>query len=148
MSLSLLTLVSLVLVSTAVAAGAIAVALAVVLRKTASSSAWVASVAGSFGLLAAVMGGSTQVLDIATVMGIVLIGGVGGVGWAPPGRRVLLVLGLLCLTAGSLAPVGTFLDAFVAATGADGGTILTLPQVVRLLGFREGSYSRPLVNKA
>jgi len=127
-SLPLLSLVSLVLAGTAVAAGAITVALAVVLRKTASSSAWVALVAGSFGLFATVMVRSTQVLDLATAMGVVLIGGVGGAGWAPPRRRVLLVLGLLCLIAGSLAPVGTLWVAFVTATGADGGTIFTLPQ--------------------
>ena len=139
MSLAILTLVSLVLASTAVVVGAITVALAVVSRKT-SSLAWVASVAGSLGLLVAVIGGSAQVLDLATVIGIVLIGGVGGAGWAPPGRRVLLGLGLLCLIAGSLARVEAFSDTFFAATGAGGGTIFTLPQgltwaVARSSGF-------------
>jgi sulfoxide reductase heme-binding subunit YedZ len=126
-SLALLTLVSLVLAGTAVTAGAITVALAVVSRKT-SSLVWVASVAGSLGLLVAVISGSGQVLDLATVIGIVLIGGVGGAGWAPPGRRVILGLGLLCLIAGSLARVEAFSDTFLTATGVGGGTFLTLPQ--------------------
>ncbi len=139
MSLPLLSLVSLVLAGTAVAAGAIAVARAVVSRKT-SPLVWVASVAGSLGLLVAVIGDSAQILDLATVIGIVLIGGVGGAGWAPPGRRVLLVLGLLCLIAGSLARVEAFSGAFVTATGAGGETFLTLPQgltwaVARSSGF-------------
>jgi DMSO/TMAO reductase YedYZ heme-binding membrane subunit len=127
-SLPLLSLASLVLGGMAVATGAMTAALALVFRKTTSSSAWVASVAGSFGLLATVMVRSTQVLDLATAMAVVLIRGVGGAGWAPPGRRVLLMLGSLYLLAGSLAPVGTLWDASVTATGADGGTIFTLPQ--------------------
>jgi sulfoxide reductase heme-binding subunit YedZ len=86
------------------------------------------------------IGDSAQVLDLATVIGVVLIGGVGGAGWAPPGRRVLLGLGLLCLIAGSLARVEAFSDTFVSATGAGGEAFLTLPQeltwaVARSSGF-------------
>jgi len=138
-NLPLLTVVSLVLTGTAVAVGTITVALAIISRKT-SSLVWVASVAGSLGLLVAVLGGSGQVLDLATVIGIVLIGGVGGAGWAPPGRRVILGLGLVCLIAGSIAPVEAFSDTFLTATSAGGGTFFTLPQgltwaVARSSGF-------------
>ena len=139
MSLPLLTLVSLVLAGTAVVVGTITVALAIVSRKT-SSLVWVASVAGLLGLLVAVISGSAQILDLAAVIGIVLIGGVGGAGWAPPGRRVILGLGLLCLIANSLARVEAFSDTFLTATGAGGGTLFTLPQgltwaVARSSGF-------------
>ncbi len=65
-----------------------------------SSLAWAASIPGLLGLIVALMGDSLRTLDLATVVGIVLVGGVAGAGWSPAGRGILLSLGILFLAAG------------------------------------------------
>jgi len=114
---SLLTLASLALAGSALVAGVLVAALILVVtpkEATTSPAAWAASVLGVLGLVAAEAGGSARALDLATVAGVVLVGGVAGAGWAPPGRRTLFALGLLCLAAGLFAR----LDAFSLVLGS------------------------------
>jgi sulfoxide reductase heme-binding subunit YedZ len=112
----------------ALTGAALAVALIVTLvvawRKGTVPLAWAASSLGVLGLAAAVAGGTTRFLDLATVAGVVLVGGVAGAGWAPRGRVALLVAGLLGLAAGTYAHFvaleGIFTEAgFGWAAGAE-----------------------------
>ena len=70
-------------------------------RKT-SFLAWPAAVLGVFALAAALSGGALRALDLASVVGVVLVGGLAGAGWKPSGSRVLLAVGLLGLVLGFL----------------------------------------------
>jgi sulfoxide reductase heme-binding subunit YedZ len=117
---SLSTFASLALVGSALVAGVLSAALILVVapkEATTSRAAWAASALGVLGLVTANAGGSARPLDLATVAGVVLVGGVAGAGWAPPGRRTLLALGMLCLAAGLLAR----LDAFSQVLGSVDG---------------------------
>ncbi|HET7479926.1 MAG TPA: hypothetical protein VFJ72_10485 [Rubrobacteraceae bacterium] len=99
---ALLTLLSLLLVGSALGTAALALVSMAASRKPTSSLALPASVLGVLGLTAALMGGRIHLLDLASVAGIVLIGGIAGAGWAPAGRVVLLSAAPLCLLAGLL----------------------------------------------
>jgi sulfoxide reductase heme-binding subunit YedZ len=117
---SLLILFSLALSGSALVVGLLAAALILVVapkEATTSPAAWATSALGVLGLVAANAGGSVRFLDLATVAGVVLVGGVAGAGWAPPGRRTLLALGLLCLGTGLFA----HLDAFSHVLGSVDG---------------------------
>ncbi|MGI9050951.1 MAG: ferric reductase-like transmembrane domain-containing protein [Rubrobacteraceae bacterium] len=106
MTSPLLSLASLLLVVTALISAALTAAPILLRRRDFVSPAWMAwaaPVLGVFCLAAAVADGSTRLLDLATVAGIVLVGGVAGAGWHPPGRRLLLVAGLLGFAAGVIA---------------------------------------------
>ena len=100
MILALLALLSLVLAGLALGAAVLALISTRVSKIPASSLAWVASILGVLGLTASLMGGSIQLLDLATVAGIILLGGIAGAGWSPAGRGILLSLGLLSLVVG------------------------------------------------
>lgn len=115
MNAALLTFLSLILDCSALAVAVAAVVPVIWQKKVTSSPAWTASILGVLVLIPAVAGGSTRLLDLATVAGVLLLGGVAGAGWAPPGRRALLVLGLLCLAAGLFARLEAF--SFLAESG-------------------------------
>ena len=89
--------------SVAALAVALVVTLVIVLKNGTTPLAWVASSLGALGLAAAVAGTTTRLIDFATVVGVVLVEGVAGAGWAPRGRRLVLFLGLLVLAAGVYA---------------------------------------------
>ena len=122
MNAPLLALLSLVLAGAALAV-TLGVTLVVVLRKGTTSLAWIASTLGAFSLAAAMGSGSVSLLDLATVGGVVLVGGVAGAGWAPSGRRTLLVLGLLGLAVGLFTRFGASAAA-VPGLGSDWEAIL------------------------
>lgn len=124
MSAALLPLLSLVLAGAALVV-ALGVALAIVLKKKTTILAWIASALGVFGLAVAAAGSSVRLLDLATVAGVVLVAGVAGAGWAPPGRGAILVLGLLGLGAGLFARFAA-LAAVVPAAGVGWETVLTV----------------------
>jgi sulfoxide reductase heme-binding subunit YedZ len=69
------------------------------------------------------VGGSISLLDLATVAGVVLVTGVAGAGWAPPGRGGILVLGLLSLETGSFVRFAA-LAAVLPAAGTGWETVL------------------------
>ncbi|HEX2729102.1 MAG TPA: ferric reductase-like transmembrane domain-containing protein, partial [Rubrobacteraceae bacterium] len=119
MSASLVTLLSLTLAGSALGAAIVAVVQMVVRKEATASPAWLASVLGVLGLTAAVAGGSIHPLDLATVAGVVLLGGIAGAGWAPSGRRSLLGLGLLFLAFGFFIRLESFSEILssVAGTG-------------------------------
>lgn len=117
MSASLLPLLSLVLAGATLVV-ALGVALAVILKKETTTLAWTASTLSVLGLATATAGSSIRLLELATVLGIVLVAGVAGAGWTPPGRGVILSLGLLGLGAGLFARFATLADVVpVAGTG-------------------------------
>lgn len=134
-----LPLLSLVLAGAALVV-ALGVAFAVALKKDTTALAWTASTFGVLGLAAAAAGDSMRLLDLAAVAGVVLVAGVAGAGWAPPGRGAILSLGLLGLGAGLFARFAA-LAAVVPATGAGWETVLAAVsdqltwRVVRSAGF-------------
>ena len=139
MSASLLPLLSLMLAGAALIA-ALGIALAFILKKETTALAWSASTLSVFGLAAAAVGSSIRLLDLATVAGIVLVAGVAGAGWTPPGRSAILVLGVLGLGAGLFARFAA-LAAVVPVAGTGWETVLAaVPDqltwgVARSVGF-------------
>jgi methionine sulfoxide reductase heme-binding subunit len=102
---ALLTLLALVLACAATIA-----ALLVPARGPAPRRAWVATALGVSALAAAALSGTTSVLDLPAVVGVVLVGGIAGAGWAPPAKRALLAVGLLCLAAAAVARFLAFFE--------------------------------------
>ncbi len=119
MNAALSTFISLLLVGSALGVAVLTVTPLIFRKEGTASSAWIAPALGVLGLFAAVSGGTIRFLDLATVAGVVLLGGVAGAGWSPSGRKALLVLGLFCLVAGLLARLDAFsgVIAFVAESG-------------------------------
>ena len=105
---ALLDIVSLILAVSALGTAMLAPAAMRISKTRTSSLAWAASTFGVLGLVTALMGGSVRPLDLATVAGIVLVGGIAGAGWSPARRGLLLSLGLLCLALGLFGRWETF----------------------------------------
>ena len=103
---ALLTLLALALAC----AAAIAALLVVPSRGPAPRRAWVATALGVSALAAAALSGTTSLLDLTAVAGVVLVGGIAGAGWAPPAKRALLAVGLLCLAAAAVARFLAFFE--------------------------------------
>lgn len=93
---------------------------------------WVISVLGVSGLVLAALGQTTGLLDLATVAGVVLFGGIAGAGWRPRLWRALLVLGLLALCVG-LLPRVLAVFGVLGGIGIAGGSITWA--VARAAGF-------------
>ena len=91
-------------------ATAIAALLVVPARGPAPRRAWVATALGVSALAAAALSGTTSVLDLPAVVGVVLVGGIASAGWAPPAKRALLAVGLLCLAAAAVARFLAFFE--------------------------------------
>jgi hypothetical protein len=101
----------LTLLALALACAAPIVALLVVpARGPAPRRAWVAIALCVSALAAAALSGTTSLLDLTAVAGVVLVGGIAGAGWAPPTKRALLVVGLLCLAAAAIARFLAFFE--------------------------------------
>jgi sulfoxide reductase heme-binding subunit YedZ len=96
---ALLTLLALALAC----AAAIVALLVVPARGPAPRRAWVATALGVSALAAAALSGTTSLLDLPAIVGVVLVGGIAAAGWAPPAKRALLAVGLLCLAAAAVA---------------------------------------------
>jgi DMSO/TMAO reductase YedYZ heme-binding membrane subunit len=82
--------------------GAAAITAAFTLRGEEPLQGWAVAALGASSLVFAALGHTTGPLDLATVAGVVLFGGIAGAGWRPRLWRALLVLGLLALCAGLL----------------------------------------------
>ena len=123
MSATLLPLLSLVLAGAALIV-ALGATLALVLKKETTALVWSASTLSVLSLAVAAAGSSVRLLDLATVAGVVLVAGVTGAGWSPPGRVAVLVLGLLGLGAGLFARFA-ILVTIVPATGTGWETVLS-----------------------
>lgn len=54
---------------------------------------WATAGAGTLGLVLALLGHSTRTLDLTTVLGVLLFGGIAGAGWNPKGKKYLLAAG-------------------------------------------------------
>jgi len=94
---------------------------------------WTTAGAGTLALVFALLGRSTRTLDLATVLGVLLFGGIAGAGWAPKGKRHLLAAGAAAL---SLGVVPRLLATLSAPTGTPSFTGLSLPwAVARAAGF-------------
>ncbi|MDQ4000474.1 MAG: ferric reductase-like transmembrane domain-containing protein [Actinomycetota bacterium] len=89
-------------------------------KNLASRWAWSAAGLGVAALAFAALSGTTGLLDLPAILGVVLVGGVAGAGWNPPGKRALLVAGAVCLGA---ATVARFLAFSPAASFLGGETI-------------------------
>jgi hypothetical protein len=101
----------LTLLALALACAAPIVALLVVpARGPTPRRAWVAIALCVSALAAAALSGTTSLLDLTAVAGVVLVGGIAGAGWAPPAKRALLVVGLLCLAAAAIARFLAFFE--------------------------------------
>jgi sulfoxide reductase heme-binding subunit YedZ len=118
MNTALLIFLSVILACFGLAVAVVAAAPMLARKKATVSLVWTASILGVLGLAAAEMGGSTRLLDLTTVAGILLLGGVAGAGWAPPGGRVILVVGFLCLAAGFFARLEAFSSVVESGRGA------------------------------
>ena len=126
---ALLTLLALALAC----AAPIAALLVVPARGPAPRRAWGATALCVSALAAAALSGTTSLLDLTAVVGVVLVGGIAGAGWAPPAKRALLVVGLLCLAAAAIARFLAFFEVAPvgeAVTQAVGG--------VSFVGHRTG----------
>jgi membrane-bound metal-dependent hydrolase YbcI (DUF457 family) len=99
-------------------AGAATITAAFTLRGEESLQGW--AVAGL-----AVLGNTIGFLDLATVAGVVLFGGIAGVGWRPRAYKTLLPLGLLALCIG-LVPCVLAVLAVSGGTVVAGGSLTTL----------------------
>lgn len=93
---------------------------------------WVVSGLGALALAFAALSHTTALMDLATVAGVVIFGGMAGAGWNPRGRRALLALGAAALIAGMLPRYSGLLDAGVGAA-ALGGSLTWA--VARAAGF-------------
>ena len=115
----------LTLLSLALACAAMVVALLVILTGgPAPRQAWTVAALGVCVLAVAALSETTSLLDLPAIVGVVLFGGIAGAGWNPPGKRALLVLGLICLSAAAVARFLAFYH--TASVGeAVAGTSLT-----------------------
>ena len=119
----------------AVAAAAFAALATPVLGASARLPSWTAAALGVAGLIFALFSGTTRPLDLATVVGVVLIGGIRGSGWAPSGRKMLLLVALAGLAIGTLARFFAFSDAVANGPDAELATINLSWNIARSAGF-------------
>lgn len=113
-------------------AGAATITAAFTLRGEEPFQGWAVASLGTLGLTLAALGHTTVLLDLATVVGIVLFGGIAGAGWRPWGWKVLLILGLAALGVGLLPRLVTLLAVGVDPVVAGGSLTWA---VVRAAGF-------------
>jgi methionine sulfoxide reductase heme-binding subunit len=73
--------------------------------------AWSVAALSVCALAAATLSKTTSLLDLLAILGVVLVGGIAGAGWAPSGKRALLVMGSICLSAAAIARFLAFSDA-------------------------------------
>jgi DMSO/TMAO reductase YedYZ heme-binding membrane subunit len=112
--------------------GAAAITAAFTLRGEEPLQGWAVAAPGASSLVFAALGHTTGPLDLATVAGVVLFGGIAGAGWRPRLWRVLLVLGLLALCVG-LLPRALAIVGLLGGKGIAGGSLTWA--VARAAGF-------------
>jgi DMSO/TMAO reductase YedYZ heme-binding membrane subunit len=112
--------------------GAAAITAAFTLRGEEPLQGWAVAALGASSLVFAALGHTTGPLDLATVGGVVLFGGIAGAGWRPRARKALLALGLLALCAGLVPQVLAVLGAGGVAVVAGGNLTWA---VARASGF-------------
>jgi methionine sulfoxide reductase heme-binding subunit len=111
--------IPLLLASLALAlAGAAALTAAFTLRGEEAVQGWAVAGLGTLGLALAALEHTAGPLDLPTVAGVVLFGGIAGARWRPRAWKALLVLGLFALCVGLLPRA-------VAVTGVLGGVAFT-----------------------
>jgi methionine sulfoxide reductase heme-binding subunit len=98
-------------------AGSATITAAFTLRGEEPLQGWAVAGLGTLGLALAALGHTTGTLDLATVAGVVLFGGIAGVGWRPRAYKTLLPLGLLALCIGLVPRV-------LAVLAVGGGTVV------------------------
>jgi hypothetical protein len=116
--------------------GAAAIIASFTLDGESSLQGWTVAALGALDLLFAALGHTTGPLDLATVLGIVMFGGIAGAGWNPRGRGGYLVLGFAALIVGLLPHLLSILavGSTVGASMVGGGGSLTWA-VARASGF-------------
>jgi sulfoxide reductase heme-binding subunit YedZ len=98
--------ISLLFASLALAlAGTATITAGFTLRGEESLQGWAVAILGTLDLALAALGHTTRLLDLATVAGVVLFGGIAGAVWRPRTWKTLLALGLLALTVGLIPRV-------------------------------------------
>ena len=93
----------LTLLGLASACAATIVALLVALTGGSAYRAWTVAALGVCALATAALSGTTGLLDLPAIAGVVLFAGISGTGWDPPGKRALLAVGLICFSATAIA---------------------------------------------
>ena len=127
-------MISLLLASLAlVLGGAAAIAAAFTLRGEESIQGWAVAGLGTLSLVLAALGHTTALLDLATLLGTILFGGIAGAGWRPRAWKALLAIGLLALFVG-LIPRALTLLVVVGGGAMVAGSSLTWA-VARAAGF-------------
>ena len=101
--------------------GAATIVAAFTLEGESSLQGWAIATLGTLGLVFGMLSHTTHLLDLATVVGGVLFGGIAGAGWNPRGRRALLFFGFFFLIVGLLPHLGAIL---VAGGGGGAGDVL------------------------
>ncbi|HZB83859.1 MAG TPA: ferric reductase-like transmembrane domain-containing protein [Rubrobacteraceae bacterium] len=84
---------------------------------------WVAGASGTLGLILAAASLTTNIADLGTVIGVVLLAGILGAGWNPQRKSIYLVVGYVGLLAGILARFVAFTSALEISTVAASNTI-------------------------
>jgi sulfoxide reductase heme-binding subunit YedZ len=85
--------------------GAATITAAFTLRGEESVQGWTVAGLGTLSLALAALGHTTGLLDLTTVAGLVLFGGIAGAGWRPRTWKTLLGLGLFALAVGLIPRV-------------------------------------------
>lgn len=116
--------------------GAATIVAAFTLDGESSLQGWAIAIFSTLSLAFGMLSYSTHLLDLATLIGSVLFGGIAGAGWNPRGRRALLLFGFFCLIVGLIPHLGAMLVAGggVGAGGVLGGSSLSWA-VARSAGF-------------
>ena len=113
-------------------AGAATITAAFTLRGEESLQGWAVAGLGTITLALAALGHTTGTFDLATVVGVVLFGGIAGVGWRPRAYKTLLPIGLLALCIG-LGPRVLAIPAVGGGAVVAGGSLTWA--VARSAGF-------------
>jgi sulfoxide reductase heme-binding subunit YedZ len=91
--------------------------LAVLAKNHPTHKPWLTAILGTSALAAATLSGTASRLDLPAIAAVVLFGGISGAGWDPRGKRILLLVGLLCLCAAAVARFFAFSN--TAALGGE-----------------------------
>ncbi|HET7272150.1 MAG TPA: ferric reductase-like transmembrane domain-containing protein, partial [Rubrobacter sp.] len=113
--------------------GAATITAAFTLRGEESVQGWAVAGLGTLGLALAALGHTTALLDLATLVGIVLFGGIAGAGWRPRAWKMILILGLFALFAGLIPRILAFLVVVGGGALVAGGSLTWA--VARSAGF-------------
>ncbi len=84
---------------------------------------WVVASLGALALVLAAAGGTTTLLDLGTVLGVVILAGILGAGWNPERKSIYLVVAYAGLLTGTLARFIAFTAELGGIAAAPSGTL-------------------------